>query len=177
MRKTIDITKPPTQEQLDMLNKAAALPIPADAEYPEFSAEELKQALTSPLQEPEKQQDAAPLKKSSGKRSLLPPGFRSCTPWKMFLAFLGYILVFAIALTLEVKDASGALLWLNRLFCLGLLLTLIAATFNYRGMQRLIPLYQNRRPLIRILGVFLLDALIICIVFTLLVLLTALFTS
>ena len=140
------------------------------------SAEELKQALTSPLQEPEKQQDAAPLKKSSGKRSLLPPGFRSCTPWKMFLAFLGYILVFAIALTLEVKDASGALLWLNRLFCLGLLLTLIAATFNYRGMQRLIPLYQNRRPLIRILGVFLLDALIICIVFTLLVLLTALFT-
>ena len=44
-------------------------------------------------------------------------------------------------------------------------------------MQRLIPLYQNRRPLIRILGVFLLDALIICIVFTLLVLLTALFTS
>ena len=43
MRKTIDITKPPTQEQLDMLNKAAALPIPADAEYPEFSAEELKQ--------------------------------------------------------------------------------------------------------------------------------------
>ena len=95
----------------------------------------------------------------------------------MFLAFLGYILVFAIALTLEVKDASGALLWLNRLFCLGLLLTLIAATFNYRGMQRLIPLYQNRRPLIRILGVFLLDALIICIVFTLLVLLTALFTS
>ena len=55
------------------------------------SAEELKQALTSPLQEPEKQQDAAPLKKSSGKRSLLPPGFRSCTPWKMFLAFLSLI--------------------------------------------------------------------------------------
>lgn len=39
----IDVTKPPTQEQLDMLDKAAALPIPADAEYPEFSAEELKQ--------------------------------------------------------------------------------------------------------------------------------------
>lgn len=97
------------------------------------SAEELKQALTSPLQEPEKQQDAAPLKKSSGKRSLLPPGFRSCTPWKMFLAFLGYILVFAIALTLEVKDASGALLWLNRLFCLGLLLTLIAANLQLPG--------------------------------------------
>lgn len=43
MRKTIDITQHPTQEQIDMLNKAAALPIPADAEYPEFSAEELKQ--------------------------------------------------------------------------------------------------------------------------------------
>ena len=43
MNKDIDITKPPTQEQLDMLDKAAALPIPADAEYPEFSVEELKQ--------------------------------------------------------------------------------------------------------------------------------------
>ena len=45
MRKTIniDVTKPPTKKQIDMLNKAAALPVPADAEYPEFSAEELKQ--------------------------------------------------------------------------------------------------------------------------------------
>ena len=43
MQKIIDITKPPTQEQRAMLSNAAALPIPADAEYPEFSAEELKQ--------------------------------------------------------------------------------------------------------------------------------------
>lgn len=43
MLKTIDITQHPTREQIDMLNKAAAFPIPADAEYPEFSSEELKQ--------------------------------------------------------------------------------------------------------------------------------------
>lgn len=42
-KKIIDITKPPTEEQIKMLEQAKAFSIPADAEYPEFSAEELKQ--------------------------------------------------------------------------------------------------------------------------------------
>ena len=43
MRKTIDITKNPSQEQIEMLMKAAKLPIHAEAEYPEFSEIELLQ--------------------------------------------------------------------------------------------------------------------------------------
>lgn len=43
MRKSIDVTKGPSQEQLAMLERAAAMPVPADAEYPEFSEEELLQ--------------------------------------------------------------------------------------------------------------------------------------
>jgi uncharacterized protein (DUF4415 family) len=43
MRKTIDITKSPSQEQIEMLTKAAKLPIHAEAEYPEFSEIELLQ--------------------------------------------------------------------------------------------------------------------------------------
>ena len=42
-KKIINITKPPTEEQIKMLERAKAMPIPADAEYPEFSAEELRQ--------------------------------------------------------------------------------------------------------------------------------------
>ena len=33
MRKTIDVTKKPTQEQIEMLAKAAKLPIHAQSEY------------------------------------------------------------------------------------------------------------------------------------------------
>jgi uncharacterized protein (DUF4415 family) len=43
MRKTIDITKSPSQEQIEMLTNAAKLPIHAEAEYPEFSEIELMQ--------------------------------------------------------------------------------------------------------------------------------------
>jgi len=43
MRKTIDVTKKPSQEQIEMLAKAATLPIYAESEYPEFSETELLQ--------------------------------------------------------------------------------------------------------------------------------------
>lgn len=43
MQKNIDITKKPTTEQMEMLSRAAKLPIPEDAEYPEFSKSELQQ--------------------------------------------------------------------------------------------------------------------------------------
>ena len=43
MRKTIDITRDPSQEQIEMLTKAAKLPIHEEAEYPEFSEIELLQ--------------------------------------------------------------------------------------------------------------------------------------
>ena len=43
MRKTIDITRNPSQEQIEMLAKAAKLPIHEEAEYPEFSETELLQ--------------------------------------------------------------------------------------------------------------------------------------
>ena len=43
MRKTIDITKKPSQEQIEMLLKAAKLPILEESEYPEFSETELLQ--------------------------------------------------------------------------------------------------------------------------------------
>ena len=43
MRKTIDVTKKPSQEQIEMLLTAAKLPIHAKSEYPEFSEIELMQ--------------------------------------------------------------------------------------------------------------------------------------
>jgi len=43
MLKNIDVTKDPSREQIEMLSKAAILPVHADAEYPEFSEAELLQ--------------------------------------------------------------------------------------------------------------------------------------
>jgi len=43
MQKNIDVTKKPSQEQIEMLSKASNFPIKEDAEYPEFSENELMQ--------------------------------------------------------------------------------------------------------------------------------------
>ena len=43
MLKNIDVSKNPSQEQIEMLSKATTLPVHADAEYPEFSEAELLQ--------------------------------------------------------------------------------------------------------------------------------------
>ena len=43
MQTIIDVTKKPTDVQLQMLEKAASMEIPADSEYPEFTEEELMQ--------------------------------------------------------------------------------------------------------------------------------------
>ena len=43
MRKTIDVTKKPSQDQIEMLTNAEKLPIHTESEYPEFSVTELLQ--------------------------------------------------------------------------------------------------------------------------------------
>jgi uncharacterized protein (DUF4415 family) len=43
MRKKIDITQKPTNEQIEMLKKAENIPVSENDDYPEFSEEELRQ--------------------------------------------------------------------------------------------------------------------------------------
>lgn len=41
MQTKIDVTRKPTEQQIEMLNLAAKMPLPDDSEYPEFSEAEL----------------------------------------------------------------------------------------------------------------------------------------
>lgn len=43
MRKYIDVSASPSAEQMEMLEKAAQLPIPEDSDLPELSQEDLRQ--------------------------------------------------------------------------------------------------------------------------------------
>ena len=84
----------------------------------------------------------------------IPPGFRTRTPWKILCALAGYLMIFNISLTLEVKDTFGAALWFERFFTLIVLLFIVAACFNYRNIQRFLPLHQHKKPVIQALGAF-----------------------
>lgn len=102
----------------------------------------------------------------------LPPGYRTHTPWKMFISTFCYILIIWATMTLQIKDASGASLWTQRIFVLLIILSILSICFNYMNIRKYVPLCTHHNILIRYTGVaissifisaFLLSILIIII--------------
>ncbi|MCM1144216.1 MAG: protein kinase [Blautia sp.] len=101
-------------------------------------------------------------------KNLVPPGFRTKTPWKMLIASTIYSFIFYLCLSLEGSDSSILHLWLDRVTILFIMLSIVFCCSNYCNIQRLAPLHTNKRPLIRSLGVLILNfAIIIFLLFTL----------
>ena len=94
---------------------------------------------------------------STAWRNLVPPGFRTKTPWKMLTATTIYLFIFWLCLSLEVKDATVFHLWLERITALSMMLSIVFCCFNYRNIHRLIPLCANKHRLIHYLGVLILN--------------------
>jgi len=116
------------------------------------------------------QDKKAAFKPSFSYRELLFPGFRTGTIWKMLLATPTYFFVFALSFSLTVENTYGAKLWIQRLFFLLMLLSVIFATCNYMNIQKFFPLCKSRYRILRYLGIILFD-------FTLLVLLMLLMVT
>lgn len=101
----------------------------------------------------------------TGIRGWLPPGLGSRKFWVVLLAVPWYAFFTAISFSLQVKDAAGGELVLNRIFCF---LLFLAETFwvgNYRQVQTHLPLSDSGKPLIRVLGVVLWGAVLMFGVF------------
>ncbi|MBQ4258824.1 MAG: serine/threonine protein kinase [Lachnospiraceae bacterium] len=91
---------------------------------------------------------------------LLLPGFRGGTVWKILVSLPCYILLFTLCLSLEVKDTTRPELWVERFFCLTTFLSIILGTFNYMGIHKYFLLCRSKDPLIRVIGIILLDVLL-----------------
>lgn len=153
------------QTLADIIEKCIELR-PADR-YETIS--ELKAAL-----EYQKTDDAEHVTKWSCRNYLL-PGFRTLTPWKMFLATPAYLILFWLSLTLEVKDTYGAELWVQRIFCLFLFLSIIFGTCNYLDIQRFLPLCKSKHRIVRYLGIVVLDFMLAASFMVLMMLVLGLF--
>lgn len=94
---------------------------------------------------------------SAAWKNLIPPGFRTKTPWKMLTASVIYLFIFLICLSLKVEDATVFQLWLERITVLSVMLSIVFCCFNYRNIRRFIPLCANENRLIRYLGVLILN--------------------
>lgn len=107
---------------------------------------------------------------------LLLPGFRTHTVWKMLVALPTYLFISWLSLSLTVEDTYGPALWIARIFCLFIFLSVILGTFNYINIHRLFPLCKSKYRIIRFLGILLLDILIATILFIIMVILALIFT-
>jgi len=130
---------------------------------------ELKAAL-----EYQKTDDAEHLTNLSFRNYLL-PGFRTLTPWKIFIATPAYLILFWLSLTLEVKDTYGAELWVQRIFCLFMFLSIIFGTCNYLDIQRFLPLCKSKHRIIKYIGTVVLDFMLVASFMVLMMLVLELF--
>jgi serine/threonine protein kinase len=90
-----------------------------------------------------------------------PPGFRTGKLWHMVTASISYIFIFWLCLTLEIKDVTVPVLWLERCFCLLIMLSVIFFTFDYVNIQAFFPLCNSTKKASKILGIILWNTVII----------------
>lgn len=148
-----------TKEFDEIINKCTQIN-PADRYQ---SVIELKEAL---------KQNKSPMKAESNNqtafRTFLPPGYRTSTPWKIILSSLVYLFVFWLCLSLEVKNTTGFALWLERIFFLLIMLSVVFINFNYLDIQRFFPLCKHKNSLIHYIGIILFDLIIVLLLFIIL---------
>ena len=99
---------------------------------------------------------------SLSRRKILPPGFRSKTPWKMITASISYSIILWLAFSLVTKDPAGNVLsigpqWFERIFFLLMELSVVCITCDYLHVQRLFHLQHIRQPVLRWLCVIVVD--------------------
>lgn len=108
-------------------------------------------------------------------RSLIPPGFRTHTPWRMIVATIGYLLIFWLCLTLEIQDEAGITLWIERIFCLSMFLSIVFGCCNYLNIQKIISFCQHKNRIIHYIGIAILDIMFISVLMISMIIIESLF--
>lgn len=107
--------------------------------------------------------DHSDLPKTKSWKSFILPGFRTHTPWHMIVAIVGYIMTFGLCLSLKIENLSGIALWIERIFCLFMFLSVIFGCCNYLNIQKIIPLCQHKNRIIKHIGISILNVILVFI--------------
>lgn len=99
-------------------------------------------------------------REASGWRRFLPPGFRSDNPVRWFFSFAGYLFLLYLCFSLQVKNAGIVELWINRVSMTAVSLAIVLFSGNYLDIQSRVALTKGKNPLLRLLGVLIIDAAI-----------------
>lgn len=110
-----------------------------------------------------------PSKTPNGWKRFLPPGFRTMNPVYMLISSVGYLMIFWLSLTLEVKDITPGKLMVERIFVLIIFLSIVLCSCNYLDLQKFFPPCRTRNKPLKILAVVLLDFIVAMSIFIIMV--------
>lgn len=103
-------------------------------------------------------------KKPQRHSPLIPPGYRTRTPWKMAFATLIYAFLIWLGSSVKYPEKSPVYNYVDKVFACLFLLSFVFGTFNYLNVQNLNPLCKSRYLILRILGILMIDALLALLV-------------
>lgn len=90
----------------------------------------------------------------------LPPGFRSGHVWRMIIAGLAYVLLFATGITLRVENAGPPKLLANRIAYISIFLIMILYFSNYGNIWKILRLTKIKWTWLRIVFIILAGAFV-----------------
>ena len=98
--------------------------------------------------------------RGKSKMRFLPPGFRTGTFWHMPVALFAYFIMVIAIISMRIDTDSAAIKVLYRVIGTLVFASIVVCTCNYLDVQRVLPLCKNKSPLMRALGVLLLNLLV-----------------
>lgn len=96
--------------------------------------------------------------------SLKPVGFRSGKALNMILASTVYVFLAFVCFGARIENVEGAQLIFDRACYFVVFVALIFCTFDYQGIQSSFPLTRHSNPLVRILGIVIMDASVLLLI-------------
>lgn len=100
-------------------------------------------------------------------KRLIPPGFRSRTPWKMVVAVFGYLIITYFCFTMEVtrenKVLSGLPMIAEQIILWTSQMVFIAIVGDYQGCKRYFPILKQKNRVIQLIVYVILEFILVFI--------------
>ncbi len=90
-------------------------------------------------------------------KDLIPPGYRTKTPWKMLVATMAYAFIILVSFSLVFENITGPSLILYRLFAFSIFIIPVFSIFNYMNICNYFPLCNSSNLIVKIFGIALLS--------------------
>lgn len=109
-------------------------------------------------------------------KTYLPPGFRTGNFLHILLGICGYSFITWLCATLEVKNTTPFSLFIERISCFFVFISIVLVSGNYMDIHKYLPICKSKNTLVKIFGIILYDVIVMFAILILMCLMVSVFT-